>query len=189
MKKRAVAGKLLRSILFVWPIFPVFVSLAVADVPINIFPSNQWAAGGKQENKIKKIKNENFALDDTVLSGSPEHLIVYLLSKTSYSFDTCRVNLNADYTVPSITSNYKEQQRDYDQDSPAIYVTYPDESVDIVFSTTETGISTAVAGIFNRIACAAGSGDGLGFTSDFFSQTTSVQETAPNYWKRVWSCP
>lgn len=52
-------------------------------------------------------------------------------------------------------TNYKEQQRDYDQDNQATYATRPDESVDIVFSTTETGTSTAVAGIFNRTACAA----------------------------------
>jgi hypothetical protein len=126
MKKRSVAVKLLRFILFVGPISLVFVSLAVADVPINIFPSNQWAAGGTQEDKIEKIVNENFALDGTLLykvnvktqydnSESPEQLIAYLLSKTSYPYDTYRVNLNTDDTVLSIISNHKEQQRDYDQ--------------------------------------------------------------------------
>ena len=83
---------------------------------------------------------------------------------------------------------HKEQQRDYDQDNQATCATRPGESVDIVFSTTETGTSTAVAGIFNRTACAVGTGDDLGFASYFFSQAASVQETAPNYWERVWSC-
>jgi hypothetical protein len=121
MKKRTVAGKLLHNVIFISPILQASISLALADVPINVFPSNHGvAASTQQKKKIDKIINENFDLDDTVLhkvnvkirynnEGNPDHLIVYLLSKTSYSFDTYRVNINADYTVTSIIPNYQEQ--------------------------------------------------------------------------------
>jgi hypothetical protein len=120
MKKRTVTGKMLRNVLFITPILQVFVSLAMADVPINVFPNNQGvAADSQQKKKINKIINENFDLDDKLLhkvnvkilynnEGNPDHLIVYLLSKTTYSFDTYRVNLNSDYTVTSIIPNYQE---------------------------------------------------------------------------------
>ncbi|MGD8837064.1 MAG: hypothetical protein PVI54_07880 [Desulfobacteraceae bacterium] len=120
MKKRTVVGKLLRNVIFISPILQVSISLALADVPINVFPNNLGVeAGAQQKKKIDKIINENFDLDDTVLykvnvsirynnEGNPDYLIVYLLSKTSYSFDTYRVNLNADYSVTSIIPNYQE---------------------------------------------------------------------------------
>lgn len=107
MKKRSVVGKLSRFVLFVLPIIFVFVSLAAPDAPTNIFPSNQWAACGTKEDKIEKIINKNFDLDDTVLhkvnvnilynnSGSPNYLVGSLLSKTTYSRDTYRVNLHVE---------------------------------------------------------------------------------------------
>jgi C1A family cysteine protease len=44
-------------------------------------------------------------------------------------------------------------------------------------------------GSFNQMACAVGSEDNLGFALDFYAETTSIQETAPDYWERVESCP
>lgn len=38
-------------------------------------------------------------------------------------------------------------------------------------------------------ACAVGSGDNLGYAIWWYSQTTSLQETSPGYWKRVPGCP
>jgi hypothetical protein len=112
MKKRSVVGKLMHPILSVLPIFLVFISLALADVPINILPSNHWAAAPAQEEKIYKIINENFDLDDTILYkvnvkilynnlGSVDHLNVYLLSKNSYSYNTVRINLRARAKISS----------------------------------------------------------------------------------------
>jgi hypothetical protein len=95
MKRRTFAGKLWRSVLSVLPILLIFVSSAFADVPVNIFPSSQYAAGGaQQDDTITEIIHQNLDLDDTVLhkvnvkikyndSGHPDHLIVYLLSKHS----------------------------------------------------------------------------------------------------------
>jgi hypothetical protein len=167
--RRIAAGKLSRSVLFVLPLLLVFISLAFADVPINIFPGSQSAAGGGQEDKIHQIVKQNFDLDDTILhkvnvkllyddSGNPDHLIVYLLSKHTYSYTTTRLNLNADYTVSSMVSNYEEQEEDYYQDSPGAYAECPDQSVDMVFSTCETGIPTAVAGVNKAVEIAESKG-------------------------------
>jgi hypothetical protein len=84
--------------------------------------------------------------------------MIYLLSKSTYSFDTARVNLAADYTVLSIISNYQEQQSGYGQDSPETYDACPDESVEMVFSTCETSIPTAMAGVNKAVEIAESQG-------------------------------
>lgn len=38
-------------------------------------------------------------------------------------------------------------------------------------------------------ACAVGSGDNLGYAMSWYSQTSSIQETSPDYWEQVSSCP
>ncbi|MGD8837065.1 MAG: hypothetical protein PVJ19_19135, partial [Desulfobacteraceae bacterium] len=174
MEKRTVANKLICHAFYIFTILLVSVSLASADVPINIFPNNSyWAASDtKQEDKEDKINtiiNENFYLDEEILhkanvkvqysdDGSADHLVVYLLSKTTYSADTYRVNLNEDFSVDSIISNYKEQQSHYDQDTKLTYATCPDDSVDMVFSTAETSIPTALAGINTAVEIAESQG-------------------------------
>jgi subtilisin family serine protease len=42
---------------------------------------------------------------------------------------------------------------------------------------------------FMPSACAVGSNDNLGYASQWFNQTSSVQETSANYWVKVASCP
>lgn len=44
-------------------------------------------------------------------------------------------------------------------------------------------------GFSNWQACAVGSGDYLGWAANFFSEASSVQETADDYWEKVESCP
>jgi hypothetical protein len=43
-------------------------------------------------------------------------------------------------------------------------------------------------GRFNAQACAVGSGDYIGWAHRYYSQTSSVQETAANHWESVESC-
>jgi hypothetical protein len=43
--------------------------------------------------------------------------------------------------------------------------------------------------MMEMMACAVGSDDELGWASEFFSQSTSLQETASDYWEMVDSCP
>jgi hypothetical protein len=44
-------------------------------------------------------------------------------------------------------------------------------------------------GFFYWRACAVGSRDNLGWATNFYSQTSTLQETGGNYWEEVASCP
>ncbi|MCP3941877.1 MAG: hypothetical protein GY710_10390 [Desulfobacteraceae bacterium] len=133
-------------------------SIAWADVPINIFPTHYQYAKAIDDNKIESIITDNLKLSENLHykvnvkiiykpSGDPDHLIVYILSNHTYLFETTRIDINDAYQVISIETKYLETEADYSQGDVEVYASCPDKSVEMVFSTCETGIQTAVAGI------------------------------------------
>ncbi len=133
-------------------------SIALADIPINIFKSTYQSAKALNNKKIESIINDNLELSKDLhhkvnvkviydVSGYPDYLIVYTLSKDSYSFKTSRIDIDAKYKVTSVKKNYKETEADSSQGKVDVYATCPDESIEMVFSTCETGIASAVAGV------------------------------------------
>jgi serine protease len=87
-----------------------------------------------------------------------------------------------DFSGVSLTASYETEGSDPD----------PGPSGQCVTADNNTHISQGRAsrcGILNWMACAVGSGDDLGWAVEYFEETTSVKETASNYWERVASCP
>ena len=129
-----------------------------AGVPVTIFPSTHWGSDSLQEDTVVGIAKNAFQLfsDEApyrkanvkVLysdAGEPESLIVYLLHKDTYLFETAKITLGEDYSVASVETDYVEQGGDFQE--PIHLASCPDESVQMVFSTCCTGIPTAVAAI------------------------------------------
>ena len=76
----------------------------------------------------------------------PDYMIVYLLPKDSWSFETVKIALGADNEIVSVERGYVENASDYPEQAGATYAC-PDDTVEAVVSTCETGISTAVEGV------------------------------------------
>ncbi|MCP4748267.1 MAG: hypothetical protein GY874_19340 [Desulfobacteraceae bacterium] len=142
----------------------VFFSTSVFAQPeINILPSSHRASSGHKINAIHQIIRSTFDVADDnspyykvkakVIygkNGFPVHLVVYLLSKDTYAFETVRINLGKDYRVKAVLRNYDEQPEDQTPDSVKTnYASCPDDTVDMVFATCETGIATAVSCVEN----------------------------------------
>ncbi len=123
---------------------------AYAEVPVDFIGNRLYATSGFDAERIKNVVKSAFQLGkneqqlhrvtvsvrfaDTDL---PDHLIVHLLDKDTYSFETARVNLRNGYKVKSIQRNYTETEEE-----DRLYATYgtcPDSSVDMVFGTNLTG--------------------------------------------------
>jgi len=103
---------------------------------------------GEDEYHKAKVK---MAYDDT---GAADHLVVYLLSKTSYSVETIRVDLDNNYGVSKVTTNYDTSLEDlqYTIQADDSYAggTCPDTTVDMVFGSTEASdIRTAGQAVDN----------------------------------------
>jgi hypothetical protein len=80
-------------------------------------------------------------LDDETLVS----YVAYLLHKDNYSVEIIKVDLKNGYEVDKIHRNYIEKRTDFPQtDNKG---TCPDETVQMVFSTCETSIPTAVAAV------------------------------------------
>lgn len=133
---------------------------AYADVPVDFIGNRLYAPSGFDAERIKNVVRSAFQLEKNeqrlhrvtvsvrFADGDlPDHLIVHLLDKDTYSFETARVNLRNGYKVRSIQRNYTETEEE-----DRLYATYgtcPDNSVDMVFGTNLTGgdYPTAVAAI------------------------------------------
>ncbi|MCP4748262.1 MAG: hypothetical protein GY874_19315 [Desulfobacteraceae bacterium] len=162
MKKRCYYPLFAKFIL----LFAVLVSFfagspVLAQVPIEILPDAQEGAKSLDVQKVHKIIRENFDINDDNgpyskvkieivydQAESPEHLLIYLLNKKYYTFETARIDLAEDLSVKDIIMNYELKEQDLVRDDmKQSYASCPDESVDMVFATCETGIPTAVDGV------------------------------------------
>jgi hypothetical protein len=109
-----------------------------------------------------------------------------------------------DFSGATLTVSYDKEDPDAHPDTdpapelhPALepaHLPYPAPNPlgQCVTATNDTHVSQGRAyqcGAFNWLTCAVGSGDDLGLAVWFFSMTSSVQETAPNYWELVPRCP
>ncbi len=131
-----------------------------AQPTIDIFPSTHWAAKHLDVDRIHQIIQDNFDLADDSSpyykvktkivydnDGNPGHLVVHLLNKDYYYYETTRINLGRDYSVKEVLKGYEVQPEDMVQDISKRKAACPDSSVDMVFATCETGIPTAVAAV------------------------------------------
>ena len=138
---------------------------AFASVPITFLPPDQGTDKtdeyGQENERLVDIINEELALDDTAYmeakvkiildtSGRKSSLIVYMLHKDTYSIDTARIDLDDNLIPVSTDPDYAELPEDF-QDSGGTWATCPDNSVQMVFSTMETRIPTAVEAV-DRVA-------------------------------------
>jgi hypothetical protein len=138
-------------------IFTFFYIYSIAQpVPIKIWDISPTQ---KQEHEavIEKILVDEFELDDTTskfhrVSVKPlfddqrmESFIAYMLHEDKYSVEIVKVYLTEELKVAKIKHNYEEQPSDFPR--PKYKGTCPDESVDMVFSTCETGLPSAVEAV------------------------------------------
>ncbi|MCP3940637.1 MAG: hypothetical protein GY710_04035, partial [Desulfobacteraceae bacterium] len=143
---------------FIFTFLLLISSAALADVPINIFKTTNLYAKFLDHSKIKSIITDNLELSEDLhykvnvkvmyeKSGKPDYLIVYILSNETYFYETIRIDIDGDYNVDSIKEKYKETKADYSQGTVDIYASCPNDSIEMVFATSETGIPTAVNGV------------------------------------------
>ncbi|MBN2005643.1 MAG: hypothetical protein JXA21_19955, partial [Anaerolineae bacterium] len=131
---------------------------AQGSIPVTILPSEHLGSKTLQADKVVQTVTDAFQLNSEkanysearvkVLYNSanePEALIVYLLQKDTYLLETAKITLGKDYSVLSTETNYEEKATD--SRDAAVLAACPDTSVQMVFSTCETGIPTAVAAI------------------------------------------
>lgn len=121
---------------------------AFAEVPIEVLQNRLYAApGGFDAGRIKELVKSAFQISRNeqhifrvmvnvygAESGLPDHLIVYILAKETYSYETARVNLLHGYRLGSIQRDYVEAPDEVD----LLYDTYascPDNTVEMVFAT------------------------------------------------------
>ncbi len=130
--------------------------LMAQHLPIQI-----WELSPKQtpehEKTIKSILVDEFDLEEKTtnyhrISVKPlmkdellESFVAYFLHKDNYSVEVAKITLTDEMQVERILKNYQEQPADFQ--TPEHKGTCPDESVDMIFSTCETSIPTAVAAV------------------------------------------
>ncbi|MCP3872265.1 MAG: hypothetical protein GY699_03805 [Desulfobacteraceae bacterium] len=184
--------KLKLCLIYTLTILLILSASAWALAPINIFPSESYGSSSLKVNKVKKIIKKKFNLNEAQVhkanvrviydnSGDVDYLVVYLLSSTSYSVETFRVNLTGNYQVTDIVYNYQDTAETMAQEYDASYASCPDTSVDMVFSTCETGIETAVSAINYA--------SNVAFSSGYNVKTLMGSEESTSAIQNWLSCP
>ncbi|UCH98157.1 MAG: hypothetical protein JSV88_15255, partial [Candidatus Aminicenantes bacterium] len=171
MKKSNVSFKLLTIIIAFVTIgcFQLAASQAQAagssdKVPITIFANAYKHIPGleKDANKIIKTVRKEFNLDDRGMNyhrvaidvidedndAEGDFLFVYFLLKHTYTSEISKITLSGNYEVVRIEYGYKLKPGESSTEWLVREACdCPDPSVEIVLSTCETGIPTAVEGI------------------------------------------
>jgi C1A family cysteine protease len=97
-----------------------------------------------------------------------------------------------DFSGVSLTADYDGEDTDQDPAPDPEPDPDPDPIGQCVTTSNSNHISQGRAyqcGTFSSMACAVGSGDNLGWASQWFSMTSSIEETDTDYWERVSNCP
>lgn len=137
----------------------MFLKAAHGQVPIEFFPSTYWSCQKPDTSEIEQIIRQQLSLDDDspysmakvkilyAPDGMVYRLIVHLLDKELYLFETARIDLGSDLTVKDFEFGYKVQPEDLLQDPQVDYsAVCPNRSVSVV-STWITEFSTSVAAL------------------------------------------
>ncbi len=128
---------------------------SAADIPIDIWPGDTpWQSSALSDADVVSAIRAGLDLGPyhrvaakvQWVDDRPRHVLVYLLPKGSYSVTLARLSLGEDGKVVGKEMNYQLSKADQEA-SWVPYGTCPDPSVQMIFSTCETGIETAVAGI------------------------------------------
>jgi len=133
-------------------------SLAAANVQIIKSELPQFKL--LDQTKITSLVTKTFNLDSInspynlakvkpIYAGQknlPDYLIVYLMYKDYFIFETYKLELNHEYTAKQVTTNYLETDLDQNVSTRNNYPiqNYADNEIEAVFATCNTEIETAV---------------------------------------------
>jgi len=80
---------------------------------------------------------------------SPDYLVVYLLYKDKYLFETYKLDLENNYTAPKVIANYTETTSDEAQyaKNQLVQANYGDDEIEAFFATCNTEFPSAVNGV------------------------------------------
>ena len=130
-------------------------------VPVRILASSHAGHAALQRDTVIDIVVDELTLDspDTRVGrvmvrvtyddvGAPAHLIVYVESSVDYRLTVSKIVLGDDYQVLGIVPDYVETAADVAQvPLEKADPTCPDDTIDFVFASMHTEISSAVSGI------------------------------------------
>jgi Divergent InlB B-repeat domain len=173
MRKSLVAVTVAACLLLICWITPV-----LAGLPVKFARNSHWGGGSSEVDKITTIVNNRVSssvrnlmnsrakynygsrtIEEQFLQanvkvlyddgGDPDHLLVILLSRTSWGVETLRVDVDNDYNVTGVTTGYEATAEDYAQGASWATGTCPDSSKNMVFLTPHLSndIPTAAASI------------------------------------------
>ncbi len=138
---------------------------AKSNTPITIYPSAlKHIPGLEQDVKIiiNTVKSEfksqiatqayhRVAVDaiDEDSDKKADYLYVYFMPKAKFSLEVSRITLGANYDIVVVENDYKLKTGDSSSEhvSKTEICNCPDQSVEVLVSSMETGIQTAVAGV------------------------------------------
>ncbi len=146
-------------------IFLLIILLMTTQVPaqtrVSLIESSLLQTQTVDQSKISDLVTKIFHLDTSNTQqisvkvkpifnphqSTPDYLIVYLLQKDSYSFQTNKVDLNPDYRVENVSYNYQETAQDELQTQKEIKAEFGDDEIEAFFATCNTEFPTAIDGV------------------------------------------
>lgn len=150
MKKRHSGWSFFRMVGLITGIGLLLISTSYAQVPIEFFQSTYALAQSADNSAMKEVIRDQFDLEDDgpyikvkvkTLYGDnaqPDRLIVHLLDKSKYTYETARIDLGPGWVVEDLKRDYVVQPEDMAQAPQTdTYGTCPDESVQMVFFGTD----------------------------------------------------
>ncbi len=157
MKKYLPRGSLI-VLMAISLLLLVFLSVSLAQVPVIFLQNTNWSAKEQQESRLRKIIDDEFSLsDERYLSvrvktlcdddGNTEAMLVYLLHRDTYLLDTALVKLGEDLEVLYVERNFDETPAEAAGNAEEEWAACPDTDIEIVYSSMETGIPSAMQAI------------------------------------------
>lgn len=143
-----------------------------------------------KEDKDRKYNRAAIDAIDEDNDGLSDFLIVYFLHKESYRSDITRITLGKDYEFLLVEDNYKPGPGESSTEREESYACdCPDDTVEILISTCETGIPTAVEGVNTSYDYAVNAGYTARKLLGNEENTTDINNwlCCPNllYWGRI----
>ena len=135
-----------------------FLSASTAKVPVIFLQSANWAAQAGLQNRLQKIVEDEFSPSDELYlsvrvkpildeDGNTDAMLVYLLHRDTYLLDTAMVKLGGNLEVLYVERNYDEQPPELTDKTGEAWAACPDPDIEVVYSSMETGIPSAMQAI------------------------------------------
>jgi len=154
----------------------LLVSQVFAQANVTLLKSNIQYYNVLNQTKVTTLVTEAFNLKSnacpyiearvrpiynlTTREASPDYLVVYLLYKDKYLFETYKLDLENNYTAPKVIANYTETTSDEAQYSQnqLVQANYGDDEIEAVFATCITEFPSAIKGVKKAAATATKAG-------------------------------